>query len=348
MSDIGQLRRDLAQPPHTGAPTAGRSSGRAFSARLQNFDGFCDLFGQWIGEFRQLSRGPFQGEAQLVQGRDVGIFRAETNQSLLTRGLDNSGFATFIPITRQNQASVWQGGRRLSAGQLIAKSPDIEYHNRTHRGDVIVGLFVPVQTLAAATRALTGADSPGKSFTWAALRPDPRALSTFQQSLRRVLTAIQSDPTVFDSASGCVLEGECMRSLVDMLAGPATEKRTPRALRERQRLVKRAVDYIQERLKEPLKPFSALELCHELGVADRTLRRVFKEAFGMGPVAYTRVMRMHSIRLALLEGRGHGLSVADVLGRWGVTRHGSFAAEYARHFGELPSRTLGVRVWSGE
>jgi AraC family ethanolamine operon transcriptional activator len=63
----------------------------------------------------------------------------------------------------------------------------------------------------------------------------------------------------------------------------------------------------------------------------------------MGPVAYFRVMRMHSIRSALMQGRGRGVTVADVLARWGVTRPGSFAAEYRRHFGEPPSHTLGVR-----
>ena len=87
-------------------------------------------------------------------GQNVRVFEAETNQSILTRGMDGE-FATFIPITPRNEATLWRG-RNLSTGQMIVKLPEAEYHNLTARNTAIRALLVPVQLLEEATRILTG------------------------------------------------------------------------------------------------------------------------------------------------------------------------------------------------
>jgi AraC family ethanolamine operon transcriptional activator len=94
-------------------------------------------------------------------------------------------------------------------------------------------------------------------------------------------------------------------------------------------------------------PVTAADLCRELGVADRVLRRAFLETCGMGPMAYLRVIRLHGVRAALRSSRGSGATVAGVAEDWGFRRLGTFAAEYHRLFGERPSETLGVRGWAG-
>jgi AraC family ethanolamine operon transcriptional activator len=108
--------------------------------------------------------------------------------------------------------------------------------------------------------------------------------------------------------------------------------------------VRRTIDFHHERLDQPL---TALDLCAELGVSDRMLRRACREAFGLGPLVYFRLMRMHEVRAALRAARGGDLAVADIVRRWGFHGLGAFAAEYRRQFGELPSETLGVRGWPG-
>jgi len=105
---------------------------RALSRRLDDFEDFQSVFAQWTGAFRQMSRGEFRGAVQVASGGLLRVFQAETNQSILTRGLDSSPYVTFIPIIPENAATVWQG-RRLSEGQLIVKGPEVAHSDERDR-----------------------------------------------------------------------------------------------------------------------------------------------------------------------------------------------------------------------
>ena len=102
---------------------------------------------------------------------------------------------------------------------------------------------------------------------------------------------------MLNSAEGRAIELECVRRLIDLLTEPSTAVSTNMLAKDRTILVRRAVDFMHGRLKEPL---TAMELCAELGTSDRSLRRAFREVFGMGPLAYFRVIRLHAVRDALM------------------------------------------------
>ncbi len=285
-----------------------------------------------------MSRGKFQGSIDVVSGQTVRLFQANTNQAILTRGMD-SEFATFIPITPRNAATRWSG-RRLNPGDLIAKLPEAEYNNQTESNTSIRALLVPVSTVQEMTRILAGGSTDVKLASWSALQPDPRVMKRFQQGLAELLTTSLRFPKFVGSLDGRSLELECLRRLIDALLHPSVAGPLSMCEKNRRLLVKRALDVMHDRLNEPL---TAIELCAELGVSDRSLRRAFRETFGVGPLAYFRVIRLHEVRMALQGARGSDESVADIARRWGFHRLGSFANEYRRHFGELPSHTLGVR-----
>ena len=321
----------------------GTPSGRVISQVLNDFEGFANVFARWNGRFQQMSRGSFQGAIRVVSGQRVRLFQAETNQSILTQGMDNASLATFIPITPRNEGTVWQG-KRLSAGQLIVKSPDAEYHNRTAHDTVLRALLVPVETIRSATRILTGSDPNETMPLWRAPRIAPEKMERFQQSFTELLTTSLDAPELVGGPQARALEMECLRRLIDMLEASSTATRLPLGPQHRARLASRAVEYMQEHLEQPL---SALDMCAEFDTSDRMLRRAFLEAFGLGPMAYFRVTRLHAARSSLKAARGRDESVAEIARRWGFHRLGSFASEYRRHFGELPSHTLGVRGWPG-
>jgi len=316
---------------------------RALSRRLDDFEDFQSAFAQWKGEFRQMSRGKFQGTVQVASGQRLRVFQAETNQSILTRGIDSSSYMTFIPITARNAATVWQG-RRLSEGQLIIKRPDVAYHNQTGRNTTIRCLLVPAQTFQDAAHALGANDAAADVASWTAVSPSPETMGKFERTLTTLLAKSMQEPGLLGSPDGDLLESECLRRLIDALVEPTADVQTRLHSFSRSMLVQRAVGFMHERLDQPL---SALDLCAELGVSDRMLRRAFREAFGLGPLVYFRLMRMHEVRAALKAARGGDHAVTEIVRRWGFRRLGSFASEYHRQFGELPSETLGVRGWPG-
>jgi glycine/D-amino acid oxidase-like deaminating enzyme len=65
--------------------------------------------------------------------------------------------------------------------------------------------------------------------------------------------------------------------------------------------------------------------------------RTFVDEYGVAPKAYLLARRLAGTRRDLR--RGVGGSVGDVARDWGFWHMGQLAADYRRHFGELPSDT---------
>ncbi|RUM07919.1 AraC family transcriptional regulator [Rhizobium chutanense] len=102
------------------------------------------------------------------------------------------------------------------------------------------------------------------------------------------------------------------------------------------RHVKRAIDFMQEHVAEPL---LLDEIAVAAGVSVRTLQQGFRQFRNTTPMSYLHELRMLAAHRELLEA-GAKLAIADVALRWGFTHLGRFAAEYKKRFGQLPSRTL--------
>jgi len=335
----GRLRSErMTQGPPPVVPS------RVVARRLNDVEALPGLFARWEGDFHQLSRGRFDAAVRVAAGRFVRIFEVRSNQSILTRGLDRAGHVSFIPVTPDNEACLWQR-HRLVPGQLIAKGPDVAFHQQTSRDATVRCLLVPEDTLREATIAFARSDLGDTARTWNALDPSHEVSGHFRAAMNRLLLESVRDPALLASAEGRDLEQECLRRLVDVLAeGRAPTGEGPGRRGDWHVLTQRAVTWLHDRLQEPV---TAIDLCRELAVGDRVLRRAFRETYGMGPMAYLRVMRLHGAREALKASRGTGATVSDVARLWGFHRLGAFAAEYRRQFGERPSETLGVRGWSG-
>ena len=89
------------------------------------------------------------------------------------------------------------------------------------------------------------------------------------------------------------------------------------------------------------RPLMVRDLCAEFDVSERTLEYAFQEEFGLTPMAYFKVRRLHAVRQALKEAGPQSTTVHEIAQRWGFWHTGGFAADSRRLFGELPSETLG-------
>jgi AraC family ethanolamine operon transcriptional activator len=75
-------------------------------------------------------------------------------------------------------------------------------------------------------------------------------------------------------------------------------------------------------------------------VSERTLRSVFLEYFGLPPMQYILVRRLHRVRNALQAGAPAVTTVTAVAAKFGFWHFGRFASAYRKLFGESPSETL--------
>ena len=98
--------------------------------------------------------------------------------------------------------------------------------------------------------------------------------------------------------------------------------------------VRRVVDFIKSHYAEEIRLEALIRVA---GVPGRTLNEHFRMFTGFSPMTFLRRERLKRARCLLLD-EPH-LSITEVAGRCGITHLGRFSVDYARAFGESPSRT---------
>jgi AraC-like DNA-binding protein len=88
------------------------------------------------------------------------------------------------------------------------------------------------------------------------------------------------------------------------------------------------------------RPLYLAEVCEAVGVPERTLRASCEAQFGMGPIRYLTLRRMHLTRRALLCTEPSKANVTRVVTDHGFWELGRFSVVYRTLFGESPSDTL--------
>ena len=106
---------------------------------------------------------------------------------------------------------------------------------------------------------------------------------------------------------------------------------------KRMQILRRAEDYIDQRASEPL---TVREVCEAVQTSVRTLQLAFAERYGISPKAYIRAIRLNRARRLFRIAEPRERNVADIANECGFWHMGQFAADYQRHFGELPSATF--------
>jgi len=102
-------------------------------------------------------------------------------------------------------------------------------------------------------------------------------------------------------------------------------------------VAERVTSYIEDNATSDL-TFS--DLVEVSGVSARTLYSRFSEAYGVGPMAYLKRVRLTRCREDLLAADPDAKFVGDIAATWGFYHLSSFARDYRRRFDELPSETL--------
>jgi AraC-like DNA-binding protein len=81
-------------------------------------------------------------------------------------------------------------------------------------------------------------------------------------------------------------------------------------------------------------------LSRTLTVSERTLRKAFKNTYGLPPCRHLRMLRLSRVRRALLSAHDRVLTVTEIATDFGFAELGRFSVEYRKVFGESPSVTL--------
>jgi AraC family ethanolamine operon transcriptional activator len=249
---------------------------------------------------------------------------------LITQGISSNDFYSFwIPF----KSHVWRHlGDTLDSENIMVMEPGVEYTVTSTVADGWHSFCVPKHLIESHT------SRDPCSYSYQVAHQQRRA-DAIRQLFYRLIAAIGENPCIEFSPAAKIMEAE-LRSLFEPTLVPAEDGIVPRG---RPRVSRRE---IIERSKAALEK-SGSELIHvselatQAGVSKRTLRTAFNEYYQIGPRQYLLLRQLHAVRRDLLLSAPAEKTIADILTRWGVWEFGRFSGIYKRHFGELPSETLG-------
>jgi AraC family ethanolamine operon transcriptional activator len=250
-------------------------------------------------------------------------------------GCPPPGSCGCFPVLSANQKAVWSG-RRLKLGQVrVFDLNQTTDHVAAPGRYQLVALVVQGDLFRKEVSVLGGFD--------AAERLRGKEAITTSRAWCRVLGAhlvglldLAQKRHALRAPWGQLLELGCFRSFADLLARTDDERMACQPS-HRAQLVRRAEDYLQAHLGDPL---SLLDLCREVAVSERTLLYAFQQLRGLSPMAYFKVSRLNAVRQELKAAPAGTARVHAIAQRWGFWHSGEFAASYRRLFGELPSQTF--------
>jgi AraC family transcriptional regulator, ethanolamine operon transcriptional activator len=167
---------------------------------------------------------------------------------------------------------------------------------------------------------------------------DPDHLDRLRRLISRVMTPDASVGFIDPAASSAAEEEVLTAVLHTIEASNATRDRhLGRPQVPRARVIARTLALIEANEGKPL---FIDDLCRATDVSERTLRNVFHEYFGVGPMRLLKVRQLMEIRRALLAGDSSQETVARIAARFGVWDFSLFARNYKALYGESPSESL--------
>lgn len=302
--------------------------------RFHDLDEFATSNGLLDAEFLQLGSDPIESH----------VLRVSLDRLVLMRGLENVRHATrmsgppdICALVLQlggASATFWRG-REVNERTLLSYRPGSEHVARTSGGMVWTALFCEPAVLDDAAHRMHGVEPAQSPATSAFVEPHPAALDALRAALQEAFLIAEAAPHVLEShATRRSLEESILRAAVCAI-DPQGDRAAPDGpMLSHERAVRRAEDALADKLDTPI---YVADLCNAAGVSERTLRNAFQSLYGMSPIRFLQLRRLHQVRRALRSDAQ--ASVTEVALRYGFGNLGRFAVEYRQLFGESPSRT---------
>lgn len=293
-------------------------------------DDQAECLGGWQQRYDQLGRGRFLGQVWQRVARQGTVLREATNRhlrELIAPPSDTVVLAVPLSVTPGSTFA----GRPLTRESFLVLGRREEYELQ------VVGDF-DVVALTVHRDLLQGL--PSHKLEWLA-----RAEAARSQTLRPdVADVIRRNLMLWLDSSGDSPSGTDPEWLTATLAHTVVlamhseqqgqESAIPRRTESRQRVVRRAVDYLQAHLFDEV---GVEDICAAACASRRTLQYCFEEFLQTTPQAYLRALRLNEARRQLRQPQP--APITHVANAMGFSSASHFTQHYKLMFGVLPSET---------
>jgi AraC-like DNA-binding protein len=250
-----------------------------------------------------------------------------------------SGLLIYVPVT--TNCEYLANGTIYEPGSIVIFEPGSEFCVASNAQHDWCSIYLPTEMFS--NLALEPFSTTQKTGVWVS-DANRRAARQIFRLVRDAMTNALEYPEFQGTVAARHIEADLSRIAAEVV-GRDSRERVEMTLKGRPKLARDVVirhckGLLERREAEPIHIDDLLKVAE---VSERTLRRAFKEYFGIGPTRYLKLRQLHQVRRVLRSSDAETTSVTKVLFGQGVTQLGRFASHYRILFGELPSETLLTR-----
>jgi len=292
----------------------------------------------WEQRYEQLGRGGFRGVACQLLMSDGVLLREQTNRRLREQIRPPRDHLVLAVPLAVEPGSVF-AGRPLERESFMVLDGDHDYELVSAGELDLVGLSVHNRFVERLTPA--EADWLQRAQRRQSLPLAPDAAAAIRQML---LVLVGDGPPQTGQLADAQQESTLLAStlaqtvLLAMIGAGADAEQAqsiPRRTETRQRVVRRAIDFMRAHLHDPI---GVPEICAAACASRRSLQYCFEEFMRTTPQAYLRALRLNEARRAL---KNHSNpAITALAGEFGFSSPSHFTRHYRLMFDELPSQTL--------
>ena len=311
------------------------SSNYVLARSYDDFDELAAEAVQWDLDLRQLDAGEFHGEILQFGIENVHISEAKFGRLLKQQGTPPAGMRTLVVPGDARVKFQWRGSR-IDGNSLMIFPRGAELAALSDRGFHVYTCSFPETLLGELAGSLEVPSLGPRRPSADVVKCDGKRIASLRNLLENICARLSQDQNAVDDAR--IAEQLTFELPQMFLTSVITGEPCPAGISaaRRRRVLGAAEDFILSRSKEPI---TVQDVSTALDVSLRTLQYAFSDGYGISPKRYIQGMRLNLVHKALKNGEPAGQKIADIANRYGFWHMGQFAADYRKHFGELPSET---------
>lgn len=291
-------------------------------------------------EQRLLAAGHFRACLQRVVFPEFSLDSGAYSLPIFASGSFGQGLIALAMAVSCEQP-MWANGRWIPAGQVMVFAEDSELNVRPRPGGwQWAVLLIPREVLQREAVARVGRELRLPRSGWCSRAATPADARNLRYGVAKALEAAAHGEGLVTPEQVAAQSALLLGAFVDAVSmtdtGPSRGADPSWIERQRDAVVRRAEDYLKAQLD---RPFDSRALSLALGVGERQVERLFRDAYGHGPCHWHQLARLNHARSALLHADSHD-SVTDIALRLGFGHLGRFSVMYRNVFGECPRDTL--------
>lgn len=301
----------------------------------KDFDEFAAAINGISGRFVPTARSQTDWWLEVHHAGRVAVQQVQIGgaATFVGNGADNA-ITLGIPVATKQRTRI--DGQSIEDNSFILSKANLPFTFATAQATRWAGIHLPLDHASLAPELVDSLDAEAPRGTHA------KTHLPYVTAARLLISRLFADDASNEFSEPAVaraMEEEIVAISSRVLEASSRVQHAPvgRPRFPRDTIVAKALKVIEGNEGQPL---LLRDLCRTTQVSERTLRNIFQEYFGVGPMRMLKVNQLCEIRSALIAAEPGENTVTSIVTHFGVWDFSSFARNYKALYGETASETL--------